>query len=142
MNPLDWTAGPFLCLYFLIADAVLILLFNERNRLVPTTPFTAADELNTLLLAHLYGGPRHAANAALVGLVEAGAALPDRRSRKVRLDRFVLLPPELQPFGTIRNRDVTRDEFQSEFKPLFDHIEKKLIRRRLFPDTNEVARFR
>jgi hypothetical protein len=74
--------------------------------------------------------------------VEAGAALPDRRSRKVRLDRFVPLPPELQPFGTVRNRDVTRDEFQSEFTPLFDRIENELTRRRLFPDTNEVARFR
>jgi hypothetical protein len=57
LNPLDWTAGPFLCLYFLLAGAVLIPLFNERNRLGPTTPFTAADELNTFQLAHLYGGP-------------------------------------------------------------------------------------
>lgn len=141
-NPLDWTAEPFLLLYAGLAGSVLLGLGVWRTRLGPRAADNGTGGLGVLHLAFLVGGPGRAADTALVGLLEAGAAIPDRRRGVVRFDPAVPLAPELMPFRHASGREVGRAGFRTEFTPRWQRIEAELARHGLVPGDAEIARFR
>jgi uncharacterized protein (TIGR04222 family) len=113
LNPLDWTAGPFLMLYAGFAGGVLLLLLTRRNRLGAPAPETVSDRhLDALHLAYLSGGAQRASDAALVGLFEAGAAMPDRKRSMIRFDPSVPVPAALEPFRHVGRGQADRWSFK------------------------------
>ena len=121
---------------------MLVALFIERNRLGAPTAETGADELDVLRLAYLSGGASHAADAALVGLLEAGAALADRKRGLVRIDPFAPVPAELRPFRYLTRGKGTRADFHSAFSFRWQSLADDLGQRGLVPGAAEVAWFR
>ncbi len=142
LNPLDWTAEPFLLLYVVCAGCLLWLLQTWRNRLGTAAPAGSADGLNVLHLAYLSGGAERAAGVALVGLLEAGAAVPDRKRRLLRFDPSVPVARELQPFRNVSGGETERTAFQTEFSPRWTRLHLELAERGLVPSDAEVAQFR
>ncbi len=146
LNPLDWTAGPFLSLYLMLACGVLLLLAGWRNRLAgrgSVGPVDArGDGLGALHLAYLSGGTGQAAGVALVALLEAGAATPDRARRIIRFDPSVPVHTEFQPFRYVNGGEADRARFEVEFASRWQRLHDDLARRGLVPGVDQVARWR
>ena len=141
LNPFDWTAEPFLTLYAMFAGGVLLLLRAWCTRLKGAVP-AAAGGLGVLHLAYLSGGAERAATAALVGLLEAGAAVPDRKRGVLCFDPFIPVATELQPFRHVSGGEAGRTAFQAEFESRWQRLHRELAGRGLVPSEAEAARFR
>lgn len=74
MNPLNWTAQPFLTFYLQVATLALVLIAVLRWRIGRGRTGDAAG-LDVVQIAWLAGGPKRAADTALVGLLEYGAVV-------------------------------------------------------------------
>jgi uncharacterized protein (TIGR04222 family) len=84
MNPLDWTAQPFLTLYLclmLLAAAVVLLVQEWVCRASApagrSSPEPGMPALDTIEMAYLAAGRARAADTVLLGLLTAGAATLD-----------------------------------------------------------------
>ena len=146
LNPLDWTAGPFLALYVLLAGGVLLLLLTGRNRLGDSAALDSLDprvqQLGALHLAYLSGGAECAGSTALVALLEAGAAVPDRKRRLLHFDRSVPVPAEFLAFQHVNLGQSNRNQFQAQFASYWERLHTDLARLGLVPGDAAVARWR
>lgn len=140
-NPLDWAAGPFLTLYVAVALAGLAAVYLRRDHLGRSVEGSGAG-LGVLHLAYLAGGAERAGDAALVALLEAGAAVPDAAFKAMRFDPEVAVAPEFQPFRHASPGGVTREEFRRVFAVRWDRLRSDLLARGLVPTEDEVRRFR
>ena len=136
MNPLDWTAGPFLALYVLVAGAALLWIYNSGNNLAPRAGGDAA-ELDPVQLGYLAGGPERAMDTALVGLFQAGAAVLEKGV--VRFDTSVPVPPA---FAQFRHASGNRANCHAAFEGRCERIRVELARRGLVPDDDRLRSFR
>ncbi len=142
LNPLDWTAGPFLLLYSVCAAAVLIGLSLWRNQIDGHGRGFLPDRLGVLHWAYLAGGAERASAAALVALLEAGAAVPDRKRGVVQVDRTTPVPPEFEPFRAVGGGETSRAAFQSQFARHWGTLHDDLVRDGLVPGDDAVGGFR
>ena len=140
-NPLDWPAGPFLTLYGLLATLVLAGLALTRNEL-GSTSHVALNDLGALHLAYLAGGTDHATDAALVALLEAGVATPDRRCTRIRFDPSVPVAAEFQPFCRVRGAEAVRTGFKDQFGHRWTRLRMELLACGLVPTDAALQRFR
>jgi uncharacterized protein (TIGR04222 family) len=72
LNPLDWTAGPFLTLYVILAGSACLACYFMRQGIGRTQ--AAAAELDPLQLAYLAGGPQRVADVVALGFMTAKAS--------------------------------------------------------------------
>ena len=145
LNPLNWTAEPFLALYVVLAGSVLSLLSVWRNRLGPrpsAIPAHDPGELGVLHLGYLAGGAARAAGVALVGLLEAGAAVPDRKRGLIQFDPSTPVAAEFLPFRNVSGREADRDRFQAEFAFRWQRVHDELAQCGLVPEAAAVDRWR
>ncbi len=75
MNPLNWSAGPFLLFYSCVALGTLVLLVFWRQNLGRGDGGANAAGLDAVQLAYLAHGSARAVDTVLVGLFEARAIL-------------------------------------------------------------------
>lgn len=136
LNPLDWTAGPFLTLYVLAVTAALLLSRDLSVRLGPET-VPDGPEPDPVQLGYLAGGRERAADTALVGLLQAGAATVENGT--VRFDPSVPVPAAFMPF---RHAGGTRAKFHSVCWDRTERIRNELVRRGLAPSAEQVGRYR
>ena len=83
MTPFDLSAGPFLALYITalalgVGAGVLVRRYDPRP---PAAPM--GDSLDPIALAYLAGGRARALDAAMIGLLEAGAVTFDSLKKAV-----------------------------------------------------------
>ena len=136
LNPLGWTAGPFLALYVLVAGAALLWIYNAGNNLAPRAGGDAAG-LDPVQLGYLAGGEGRATDTALVGLFQAGAAVLEKGA--VRFDTSMPVPPAFAPF---RHASGNRAACHAAFKGTCERIRAELARRGLVPDDERLRLFR
>ncbi len=72
-NPLDWTAGPFVTLYVILAGFALLACHFMRQTIGRV--HAPAAELDPLQLAYLAGGPQRVADVAALGFMTAKASV-------------------------------------------------------------------
>ena len=76
LNPFNWTAGPFLTLYLVLAVIVFLWGFRQRSMIGPPAQFP--HPLNELELAFLAGGARRLGDAVLLCLTSQNGAAIER----------------------------------------------------------------
>jgi hypothetical protein len=74
LNPLNWTAQPFLTLYVAVAAAAVLLVLALRRSASTGLASQPPAISDPVMLAWLAGGPRRAADPVLVAYLESGAA--------------------------------------------------------------------
>lgn len=77
-----------------------------------------------------------------MALLEAGAAVPDRRRRVTRFDPSVSVAGEFQPFRHVDGGEADRSRFQAEFATRWQRLHGDLARRGLVPGDAAVMRWR
>lgn len=125
-NPLDWTAGPFLKLYVGLAFAALAGTWFVRTY-VRFGPRRARGEgLDVVRLAYLSGGPVRAADAVVLGFLDARAAsLSDDGRIAVRI-AWADLPDHLEPFrgcgSGLESRKILLKHVTGRLAPVRDDL--------------------
>jgi uncharacterized protein (TIGR04222 family) len=141
MNPLDWTAGPFLTLYVCLTAAVIWLTYIVRSQIgadePPSTFLTPAE------LAYLVDGPQRVGDVLLAGLVASKAAEISADGRTVEVKSGAELPADVKQFGPAEiSGEMNRQKFQKKIKSIADGIRAKLERLRLMPDSSQAFGYR
>jgi uncharacterized protein (TIGR04222 family) len=140
MNPLDWTAGPFLNFYLFLMVGAAATIFWLRRRIGPPENHAAENALNMLEMAYMAGGLSRAADTVLVGFLSSGAANLDPKTRKLTIDAAtVRLPPEIEQFRTTTGA-ITRKEFRDAILPQLEAIRARLVQRGLVPTPEQIRR--
>lgn len=125
LNVLDWSAGPFLGLYVLLASASIATAIAVKERLRRDTfrPETGA-ELSVLEAALLAGGRSRAADVLALDLVERGhvAIADDGQLSATGLNEAA--PPQLAPFRSspCLNRRQVVEAMQPWIDPVLDRL--------------------
>ena len=96
INPLDWTAGPFLTLYVILAGLACLACFFLSERVGRAK--APAGNLDELQLAYLAAGPQRVADVVALGFMAAGAPTGGSANAAEAEDPPLDLPPPLQPF--------------------------------------------
>lgn len=143
LNPLDWTAGPFLTLQACLAAASLLGALFLRERMRRAGPMAPPASLDVVELAYLAGGPERACDAVVIGLVDAGAASYGSQSGIVTVeDRRVPLPRHLERFRDALTDGLKRPALLRAFKPRLDAVRDRLVRAALSPSDSCLHRMR
>lgn len=118
-NPLDWTAGPFLQLYAVLAFAALAGTWFVRTYVRFGPRPARGDGLDVVRLAYLSGGPVRAADAVVLGFLHAGAASLSADGRVAVRSAWADLPAHLEPFRGCGSGLEAR-------KDLLEHVKARL----------------
>src|SRR5262249_6313707 len=134
MNPLNWTAGPFLTLYVSTAFLIGFAAWLIRRRIGESArshPILTAPEL-----AYLADGEQRVADAVITGLLTSNAATLSSDGRTIDIDGAKLgMEPGLSPFAHAGlSGEMKRREFQQKIRPGVEYIRKKLEQLGLCPD--------
>jgi uncharacterized protein (TIGR04222 family) len=139
LNPIDWTAGPFLQFYLLLMlttlAASILLRINARG----AGGRRDSLDLDFIELACLVGGRTRAADAVLVAFMTAGATTIDFRQRILWRENAEPLPRELERFR-VRGSVGTRKEFHAAIAKPIDDVYRDLSRRGLAPSPEALSR--
>ncbi len=151
LNPLDWTAGPFLTLYVTLAVAALVFAIVQDRRLRQGPGRAIPRDLDLVELAWLAGGRQRAAGAVILGFLDAKAA----RLRSPGLlgglrgapefevdDRGLALAPPFEPYRGLVRGEVTHKAYVEALGPRLDRLASKLAGRGLVPNGETLARIR
>jgi uncharacterized protein (TIGR04222 family) len=141
LNPLDWTAEPFLTLYVAVALIALGLCLRMRSRIgsqsVPPISLTAPQ------LAYMAGGACRAGDAILVELFEAKQATLSEDGKYINVDpRAALLRARPDQSGLIEPKPMTRLQFQSMLAPYLEEIQGLLTQAGLIPTAEQSWSYR
>jgi uncharacterized protein (TIGR04222 family) len=146
LNPLNWTAKPFLTLYVAVAMAAVLLVLVLR-RSVTTGPDPMGPTISDpVLLAWLTGGPRRAADTVLVAFLECGVA--DQVGRRGRLSIDVTrgidltrgpLPDRFRRFTGLTNGAGSVTAFRRAIRPALEEVRNSLIQQGLAPAREVTA---
>ncbi len=97
-DPLDWTARPFLGLYTALIVAGFVAAWLARTFVRFGAGPVRGEDLGTVALAYLSGGPRRAADAVVLGFLDAGAASLTGDGRIAVRSAWADLPASLEAF--------------------------------------------
>ena len=141
LNPFDWTAGPFLTAYTLLAAVVFWVCFRVKSMIGP--PAQATRQLSVLELAYLAGGAPRLADAALLGLTSGNGATIDSSGQKINvIDQSPLatLMGRLPPLAFSAN--MTRQQFQIAVGPIVERVQARLRQLGYYPTDDQIMFFR
>ncbi len=141
LNPFNWTAGPFLTLYLVLAAIVFLWGFRQRSMIGP--PARSPHPLSELELAFLAGGARRLGDAALLCLTSQQGATIDPKGRNINVT-------SLTPLATLLGKslelsftsDMTRQQFQQAIEPLAARIRDRLQALGYYPTDGQMTSFR
>jgi uncharacterized protein (TIGR04222 family) len=141
LNPLDWTAQPFLTLYVAIAGVAVLLVLALR-RSAGTGPDEPAPAISDpVMLAWLAGGPRRAADTVLVAFLESGAADQAGRRGRLTIDlKRGSLPAWFLRFAVLANSAQSVTAFRRAIKPALEDVRDTLVQRGLAPSRDAITR--
>jgi uncharacterized protein (TIGR04222 family) len=142
MNPLDWTAGPFLFFYFGIVFLAGFAARLVRHRIGGSAyghPILTAPEL-----AYLAGGWKRVGDAVITGLLTSGAATLSSDGHTIGVDGTKLgMQPDLAPFAQPGlSGELKRRDFQQKIHPGVQYIRAKLAELGLCPDPSLLPAYR
>ncbi len=142
MNPLDWTAGPFLELYVAVALAAWAFANFLRRRI--GTSVGHVPPLAPVELAYLGGGEQRVSDAVIVGLLTANAATLSQDGRTIDVDSAKIgNAPDMAPFARLGlSGAMKRRDFQRRLRPVMNAIRDKLERLGLRPDSSQLMAYR
>ena len=140
-NPLDWTAGPFLTLYLVLAAIVFLVGFRLKSMIGPSAH--ATRQLGVLELAYLAGGARRLADAMLLRLTSGNGATIDTKGQKITIT-------DQTPLATLMGRlpllafspDMTRQQFQRAVEPIVERVQGRLQQLGYCPTDDQMMSFR
>lgn len=151
LNPLDWTAEPFLVLYVTLVAAAFIFAIVQDRRLRRGGGPPPARDLDLLELAWLTGGEERAASTVMLALLNSGAARLRspvvfgglRGAPQLDVDdRSVVLPAAFEPFrGAVRGA-VTLEQGIALLAPRLEPTRRMLVRLGLIPSEETRAQMR
>jgi uncharacterized protein (TIGR04222 family) len=141
MNPLNWTAFPFLLFYILFAGTILLIIFWWRTHLGGGNRYYDLNRLAPLAIAYLAGGHRRAADTALAGLFEAGLIRTKRRGKQFFAQDQALIPATLAPYAKSVSGEGKRTKFHRAVRHANQQLHAELAMRGLVPGQNTVLGF-
>ncbi len=143
MNPLDWTAGPFLQFYILLSIGVVLVVLLLRRVAKGVADPWATGELNFLELAYLSGGFRRMADTVMVALMSTGAATYTAKGSVLAIDPTdAKLPRELEPLREQLTGVTTRADFARALRPWLEKTQAHLVGRGLALHPDRLRRLR
>jgi uncharacterized protein (TIGR04222 family) len=142
LNPLDWTAQPFLTLYVAVAAAaVLLVLVLRRSAGTGPDPMGSANA-DPVMLAWLTGGPRRAADMVLVAFLESGVADQFGLRGQLSIDMAQgTVPSGLRRFGEPANNPRSVTAFRRAIQPGLEEVRDNLVQRGLAPAREVIERW-
>lgn len=140
-NPFDWTAEPFLTLYFGLAAVILLWGFRARSMIGPAAQ--ATRQLSVPELAYLSGGARRLGDAILLSLASGNGATIDPKGHRITVT-------DLTPLATLMGRstvltvqpDMTRQQFQAAVTPIAEQVQWRLRELGYSPTEDQMTSFR
>jgi len=141
MNPLNWTAGPFLLFYIFFTSTILLIIFWWRTHLGGGNRDGTLSGLDPLAIAYLAGGQSRAADTALAGLFEAGFLRTKRRGKQFYIKDQARIPAILAPYAGTLTGDGKRAQFHRQVRRANRLLHAELARRGLVPTDNTVLTF-
>ncbi|WP_246413159.1 TIGR04222 domain-containing membrane protein [Methylobacterium brachythecii] len=143
LGVLDWTAGPFLTLYANLIVAGLMLALIGRAVLVSGGRAPTAPNLDPVELALLAGGNGRAADAVIIGLIDAGAASFSTGSGDITVEeQGVRLPRILEPYRGVVAGTVKRKTLVAALAPRLEVVRETLVRSSLVPSQDVTSRIK
>jgi uncharacterized protein (TIGR04222 family) len=147
MNPLNWTAQPFLELYVAVAVAAVLLVLALRRSAGGGLATEGPAMSDPVMLGWLTGGPRRAADTVLVAFLECGVAdqvggrgrLSIDMTRGIDLTRGPL-PAGFRRFVGLATAAGSVRAFRQAIQPALEEVRDSLIRQGLAPAREVVAR--
>jgi uncharacterized protein (TIGR04222 family) len=142
LNPLDWSGGPFLTLYFAL---VALTIFGIRKACADAGPFNAArpPALGPLEIAYLAGGTVRAADTLIVWLLQVGAAGIDEKGRKITIETSeAALPADMSMITPWFDGECTREEIRWRASDILQRLRTRLAAGGLVATSERIARFR
>lgn len=142
LNPLNWTAGPFLTLYAVLAVAAVAYSIFLRKRIGGGR--ARSGDLGPLELAYLAGGPQRVTDSVIVALLSAKAASLSADGRKIDVHaEGHELPAAVAPFtGLLGKGSVSRLELQKRIKDGIARVKARLQNLGLAPDAGQLSVYR
>jgi uncharacterized protein (TIGR04222 family) len=138
LNPLDWTASPFLTLYVATLAIVVVLAVRHRIAVSAGSSVLAAPISDPVELGWLSGGRQRAADTVLVAFLESGAAIQGRRGR-LTIDLSHALPARFARFTHSMSGVGSVAAFRRAIKSALDDVGTALSARGLIPDPAAVV---
>jgi uncharacterized protein (TIGR04222 family) len=142
MNPLNWTAAPFLTFYVDIACLVCLAAWLARRNIGESA--RAHPKLITPELAYLAGGEQRVGDAVITGLLTSEAATLSSDGRTIEVDGAKLgMQPDLVPFAQLGlSGQMKRREFQARMGRGVEALRKKLDQLGLCPGPSLLPAYR
>ena len=141
MNPLDWTAGPFLALYAALALLTGVVCFWLRQRVGPSD--VAYTKLTAPELAYLNGTRNRVSDTVLVEFLTAKVANSSDDAAQVSFNAGGRLPAALEPFRYLMDAGpMKRSEFYRRMKDGVAAVRERLERLGYVPDRAAVWQHR
>jgi uncharacterized protein (TIGR04222 family) len=141
LNPLDWTAQPFLTLYVAIAVVAVLLVLAARWSAGTGFAEPAPGISDPVMLAWLAGGRRRAADTVLVAFLESGAAEQAARRGRLTIDmKRGSLPVWFLRFAGLANPAQSVTAFRRAIQPALEEVRDTLVQRGLAPSREVIAR--
>jgi uncharacterized protein (TIGR04222 family) len=143
LNPLNWTAAPFLTLYVVVA-VVGFLLALALRRSAGNGPEAPAQAISDpVMLAWLTGGPKRASDTVLVGFLECGVAEHSGRRGRLSVDlKRGTLPAGFLRFAAAAELAHSLTEFRRAIHPALEEVRDSLVQRGLAPSREAIADLR
>lgn len=128
---LDWSAGPFLGLYVLLAVAsvAMAIAAKEWVRSRAASGPGPVGELSVLEVALLSGGRARAADVLALGLVESGHLAVNPAGHLAATALYRDAPPQIGPFRS--ERQIARRDLVAVMRPWLDPAVESLVARGL-----------
>jgi uncharacterized protein (TIGR04222 family) len=139
LNPLDWTAAPFLTLYIAVVMTALLIVLAMRRAIKSGPESSGHRTLDQVELAWLTGGRRRATDIVLVAFLESGAATMD--GRKFAVDAAgVVVPSDFRRFVQYVTGSQSVAAFRRAIQPGLDQVNDALAALDLVPSQEQLAR--
>jgi uncharacterized protein (TIGR04222 family) len=141
LNPLDWTAQPFLTLYIAVTAAAIFIAAAMRMSASTGLASHGPAISDPVMLAWLTGGPWRAADTVLVAFLECGAANHEGRRGRLTIDETrASLPAGFLRFAGLATATRSVTAFRRAIQPALDEIQDALVQLGFAPSRETIAR--
>jgi uncharacterized protein (TIGR04222 family) len=139
LNPLDWTAEPFLTLFIVVVALAVLIVLAMRLAIKATPAASGYATKDQMELAWLTGGRRRATDTVLVAFLESGSAKLEGRQFEVDMSGGSLPSGFLRFAGYVSASQSVAD-FRRAIQPGLDEISDTLAARGLVPSRAQLGR--